>query len=126
MSTPYPSESSTDLPSTEVGHRPGARPQPHVPPPSHLASCPGTPWDFFHGLEPWLAQFVKWSDEVNAPCFAEHCLTREKRRELEEICRTKFHILAVDLQTWANGLDACFLKQCPQPPGHTKPPPPPF
>lgn len=86
--------------------------------------CPDTPKDFFTAVHGWSLTFLVWASEVDT-CWETTCDTPEAKEGLDELCRS-FRDFARDAKRWADDVEDCFAENCGGPPGHTKPPDPPF
>lgn len=95
-----------------------------VVPKAPTVPCPDNPNDFFIPVKKWSDQFQKWATEVDS-CYDTTCGTPARRSEFMKVCK-KFSKFAQHAQTWAEDVENCFQTKCSGPPGHTKPPPPPF
>jgi hypothetical protein len=89
-----------------------------------VGQCPDTPKDFFAAIHAWSVEFLVWASEVDS-CWDSTCDTQESRQGLDELCRA-FRTFARDAKDWGDEVEACFMNECGGPPGHTRPPPPPF
>ena len=83
-----------------------------------------SPKEFFGYMIPYFIEWLKWASEVDS-CWDSTCGTNDAQNGLEKLCRD-FKKWAEDAKEWGDEVEDCFQNQCPQPPDHTTPPPPPF
>lgn len=89
--------------------------------------CPDIPKDFFKEVAEWSATMKKWAKEVDK-CYKTTCGSQDRRDALLALC-ADFSTWAHQAKYWADDVEDCYQDKCVplgDPPGHTKPPPPPF
>lgn len=96
----------------------------HTDVPEETAPCVDKPEPFFAPLSQWSATFAQWATEVEG-CYEGPCGSAARRAALLKLCK-EFSKFAQHAKTWADDVEDCFQEKCQGPPGHTKPPPPPF